>query len=67
MCMLGYARVSTGDQDLGGQKRCLQAAGAYQVFEDVISCKTFEPPSLEKREVALLSLEKLDASWLPAN
>jgi DNA invertase Pin-like site-specific DNA recombinase len=42
MSILGYARVSTGDQDLAGQKRRLQAAGAYRVFEDVISGKTFQ-------------------------
>jgi DNA invertase Pin-like site-specific DNA recombinase len=41
MPILGYARVSTGDQDLAGQKRRLRAAGAYRVFEDVISGKTF--------------------------
>src|ERR1700736_4456817 len=96
MPILGYARVSTGDQDLAGQKRRLQAAGAYRVFEDVISGKTFEGladlfdhlrpgdtlavvrldrlgrslrelldfvEDLQKREVALLSLEeKLDTS-----
>jgi DNA invertase Pin-like site-specific DNA recombinase len=98
MSILGYARVSTDDQDLAGQKRRLQAAGAYRVFEDVISGKTFERTGLadlfdhlrpgdtlavvrldrlgrslrelldvvedlQKREVALLSLEeKLDTS-----
>src|SRR5580693_4547415 len=98
MSILGYARVSTGDQDLAGQKRRRQAAGAYRVFEDVISGKTFQRTvladlfdhlcpndslavvrldrlgrslrelldvveDLQKREVAILSLEeKLDTS-----
>lgn len=44
--VLGYARVSTGDQDLVSQKCRLQAAGAYRVFEDVISGRTFERPGL---------------------
>lgn len=33
--VLGYARVSTGNQDLTGQKLWLEAAGALRVFEDV--------------------------------
>lgn len=44
--IIGYARVSTGDQDLAGQKRRLEAAGAFRVFEDVISGKTFNRPGL---------------------
>jgi len=44
--ILGYARVSTDDQDLTGQKRRLEAAGAFRVFEDVISGKTFNRPGL---------------------
>src|SRR5256884_2814727 len=44
--ILGYARVSTDDQDLAGQKRRLEAAGAFRVFEDVISGKTFDRPGL---------------------
>ena len=96
--ILGYARVSTGDQDLAGQKHRLTEVGAYRVFEDVISGKTFNRPglaelldhlrpgdtlavvrldrlgrslrelldvveTLEKRSVALLSLEeKIDTS-----
>jgi DNA invertase Pin-like site-specific DNA recombinase len=44
--ILGYARVSTDDQDLTGQKRRLEAAGAFRVFEDVISGKTFTRPGL---------------------
>lgn len=45
--VLGYARVSTKDQDLEVQRRRLRdEAGAIQVFEDVISGKTFERPGL---------------------
>ena len=44
--ILGYARVSTTDQDLAGQQQRLAAAGAFRVFTDVISGKTFERPGL---------------------
>ncbi|MGY9039646.1 MAG: recombinase family protein [Rhodobacterales bacterium] len=44
--LLGYARVSTSDQDLSGQIGCLTKEGAVRVFEDVISGKTFERPGL---------------------
>jgi hypothetical protein len=37
--ILGYARVSTDDQDLAGQRKRLASAGAFRVFEDVISGK----------------------------
>lgn len=43
---LGYARVSTQDQDLSGQVDRLEQAGATRVFEDIISGKTFERPGL---------------------
>ena len=44
--ILGYARVSTADQDLSGQKDRLIQHGAIRVFEDVISGKTFNRPGL---------------------
>jgi len=44
--ILGYARVSTSDQDLESQKRRLDAAGTFRIFEDVISGKTFHRPGL---------------------
>ena len=44
--ILGYARVSTDDQDLEGQRRILKQAGAIRIFEDVISGKRFERPGL---------------------
>jgi len=33
--ILGYARVSTGDQDVAGQIMRLAKAGAIKVFSDV--------------------------------
>jgi DNA invertase Pin-like site-specific DNA recombinase len=44
--ILGYARVSTDDQDLAGQRTRLESAGAFRVFADVISGKTFDRPGL---------------------
>lgn len=45
--VLGYARVSTTDQDLEVQRRRLrEEAGAIRIFEDVISGKSFERPGL---------------------
>ena len=44
--ILGYARVSTGEQDLEGQRRRLQDAGALRIFEDISSGWKFERPGL---------------------
>lgn len=44
--LIGYARVSTADQDLGEQRRRLAEAGAIRVFEDVVSGRTFDRPGL---------------------
>ena len=44
--ILGYARVSTGDQDVAGQTMRLEKAGAIKVFTDVISGKCMERPGL---------------------
>ena len=44
--ILGYARVSTSDQDLNGQIIRLKKAGAIRVFEDVVSGKQFDRPGL---------------------
>ena len=44
--ILGYARVSTAEHDLSGQKDRLLQHGAIRVFEDVISGKTFNRPGL---------------------
>ena len=44
--VLGYARVSTGDQDVAGQTMRLEQAGAIKVFTDVRSGKSMDRPSL---------------------
>jgi len=44
--VLGYARVSTGDQDIAGQTLRLEAAGAIKVFSDVRSGKSMQRPGL---------------------
>jgi DNA invertase Pin-like site-specific DNA recombinase len=45
--VLGYARVSTGDQDVAGQTMRLTQAGAIKVFTDVRSGRTMERPGLD--------------------
>src|SRR4051794_23728577 len=44
--ILGYARVSTGDQDVAGQTLRLTQAGAIKVFTDVRSGRSIERPGL---------------------
>jgi DNA invertase Pin-like site-specific DNA recombinase len=44
--ILGYARVSTGDQDVAGQSMRLKQAGAMKVFTDVKSGKNMDRPGL---------------------
>ena len=45
--VLGYARVSTPDQELESQRLRLRAAGASRLFEDVISGRTFDRPGFK--------------------
>ena len=45
---LGYARVSTGDQNLDGQCQRLSAAGCEKLFEEKISGVMRNRPRLEK-------------------
>jgi DNA invertase Pin-like site-specific DNA recombinase len=40
--ILGYARVSTTEQDLGGQHSRLRQAGATRIFDDILSGKQFD-------------------------
>ncbi|HJU19276.1 MAG TPA: recombinase family protein [Stellaceae bacterium] len=63
--ILGYARVSTGDQDVAGQTLRLTQAGAIKVFSDIRSGKTMERPGLEallaySREGDTLAVVRLD-------
>ncbi|WP_037461806.1 recombinase family protein [Sinorhizobium fredii] len=44
--ILGYARVSTGDQDVAGQTLRLEQAGAIKVFTDIKSGKSMDRPGL---------------------
>ena len=44
--ILGYARVSIGDQDVAGQTMRLEKAGAIEVFTGVMSGKSMERPGL---------------------
>ena len=46
--ILGYARVSTKDQNLDGQLDALSAAGAEKVFADTISGKISSRPELDQ-------------------
>ena len=46
--VLGYARVSTTDQDVAAQEDRLRQAGAIRVFNGVISGKHFERPGLSE-------------------
>ena len=47
--ILGYAPVSTPEQDLTGQAARLKEAGAIRIFEDVVSGKQFDRPGLTAR------------------
>jgi DNA invertase Pin-like site-specific DNA recombinase len=44
--VLGYARVSTSDQDIAAQTLRLEGAGAIKVFSDVRSGKSMDRPGL---------------------
>ena len=63
--VLGYARVSTGDQDVAGQTIRLTQAGAIKVFTDVRSGRTMDRPGLDAllayaREGDTLAVVRLD-------
>ncbi len=63
--ILGYARVSTGDQDVAGQEMRLNKAGAIRTFTDVISGKSMERPGLAEliafaRDGDTLAVVRLD-------
>lgn len=46
--ILGYARVSTEQQELDSQRHRLTQVGAIRIFEDVISGKIFKRPGLDE-------------------
>ncbi|MGB5599468.1 MAG: recombinase family protein [Thiothrix litoralis] len=63
--LIGYARVSTQDQNLGLQIAALEAAGCQKIFDDKISGSRAERPGLDKmlemlREGDTLVVWKLD-------
>lgn len=65
MAVVGYARVSTQDQDLTGQIEALKAAGAAKVYQEKISGARASRPQLGKLMAALkagdvVTVTKLD-------
>ena len=46
--IIGYARVSTDDQNLDAQIDALNAVGAAKIFKDKITGKTRSRPQLER-------------------
>jgi DNA invertase Pin-like site-specific DNA recombinase len=63
--ILGYARVSTEQQDLDSQRHRLTEVGAIKIFEDVVSGKVFDRPGLSElieyaRPNDLLCVVRLD-------
>lgn len=65
LAILGYARVSTGDQDVAGQTQRLQQAGAIKIFTDVMSGKSMDRPGLTEllayaRDGDTLAVVRLD-------
>ena len=46
--LIGYARVSTGDQSLSLQINALEGAGCERIFKDQVSGSIKDRPSLEQ-------------------
>lgn len=63
--IIGYARVSTDDQNLDGQTDALTAAGAERIYADKISGSKRERPELDRmldqlREGDVVTVTKYD-------
>ena len=58
--LIGYMRVSTGEQNLDLQRDALERAGCERIYDDVCSGRATERPGLARRstspEMATLSL-----------
>ena len=65
MVLIGYARVSTAEQDTALQTDALRKAGCERIFEDTVSGSTSERPGLSSalaflREGDVLGVWRLD-------
>jgi DNA invertase Pin-like site-specific DNA recombinase len=63
--LIGYARVSTDDQDLALQRAALKGAGCRRIFEEKVSGETRDRPQLTRlldhiREQDVLVVVRLD-------
>ncbi|MGO4801007.1 recombinase family protein [Pseudomonas sp. W22_MBD1_FP4] len=60
--LIGYARVSTTDQDLSLQLNALESAGCLRIFTDKVSGKTHKRPGLS-RALRVLSVGDTLVVW----
>ncbi|MHC5763366.1 recombinase family protein [Nostoc sp.] len=57
--LIGYARVSTHDQDLSLQRDALTKAGCEKIYEDTVSGRRADRPGLQKAMEMLRSGDAL--------